>query len=285
MSTRALTVGSRVCAAYRVSRVCAHTAVPWSSDEVKFSFIDDRHLHQRSMRRDKTPCTYTSVTWCTSRRGFAASSSSNFASGGSGSGSETATSVGDSSSSSSSSPDAKILILYKGPMLLPFRLLVRFKIFQLAGIGAVSAPLSAVLNNDPLSTTTAGAVAAVVGGSVACSLALQYYASRYVGEMSLLGAPLKDSDQTQIRISTMNFWGKRTDADYALSNIQPPLQNLPAEAYVEMANQVFVPLDVTSRDANGSSFGKQHVLSTRYGTLVDRKRLFQVLMGEEVDAW
>ena len=83
----------------------------------------------------------------------------------------------------------------------------------------------------------------------------------------------------------MNFWGKRTDADYALSNIQPPLQNLPAEAYVEMANQVFVPLDVTSRDANGSSFGKQHVLSTRYGTLVDRKRLFQVLMGEEVDAW
>ena len=54
------------------------------------------------------------------------------------------------------------------PWLLPFRTLVRFKIFQLAGVGAASAPLSAALNNDPMSMTTCGAVAAVVGGSAAC---------------------------------------------------------------------------------------------------------------------
>jgi hypothetical protein len=225
--------------------------------------------------------------------------------------------------SSSKTANERKLILYKGPLLLPFRLLVRFKIFQLAGFGAAAAPLSAILNNDPLSTGTAGAVAAVVGGSVACSLALQYYASRYVGEMALLvssgsvdestsgcvdesnadGADkvlstinststttrvlLKNSTSTttRVRLSTMDFWGRRFDATYDLREISPPLRNLPSAAYVLAAQQVFIPLDVTSRDRNGSSQTKQHVLSTRYGTAVDKKRLFQVLTGTKVDAW
>ena len=65
---------------------------------------------------------------------------------------------------------------------------------DLAGVGAVSAPLSAALNNDPMSTTTMTAVAAVVGGSAACSAALQYYASRYVGELSLLRGDENDEN-------------------------------------------------------------------------------------------
>ena len=166
---------------------------------------------------------------------------------------------------------------------------------------------------------------------MACSLALQYYASRYVGEMALLvssgsvdestsgsvdestsgcvdesnadGADkvlstinststttrvlLKNSTSTttRVRLSTMDFWGRRFDATYDLREISPPLRNLPSAAYVLAAQQVFIPLDVTSRDRNGSSQTKQHVLSTRYGTAVDKKRLFQVLTGTKVDAW
>lgn len=55
------------------------------------------------------------------------------------------------------------------------------------GIGTLTVPLAALMNNEPLSAGTVGGVAAVVGGAVACSLALQYYASRYVGELSLAG--------------------------------------------------------------------------------------------------
>ena len=178
-------------------------------------------------------------------------------------------------------------MLYRGPWLLPFRTLVRFKIFQLAGVGAASAPLSAALNNDPMSMTTCGAVAAVVGGSAACSLLLQYYASRYVGELSLVRAsPDSTRDETLVRVSTMNFWGSRSDADVRVSQIAPPLQDLPRRAYRDIASQMFVPLEVrdVARGRGGGTVVKQHVLSLRHGNLMDKKRLFQLLTGEAVDA-
>jgi len=175
-------------------------------------------------------------------------------------------------------------VLYRGPWLLPFRTLVRFKIFQLAGVGAASAPLSAALNNDPMSMTTCGAVAAVVGGSAACSLSLQYYASRYVGELSLVR--VESGDETLVRVSTMDFWGSRSDADVRVSQIAPPLQDLPRSAYRDIASQMFVPLEVRdkARRGGGGTVVKQHVLSLRHGNLMDKKRLFQLLTGEAVDA-
>ena len=175
-------------------------------------------------------------------------------------------------------------MLYRGPWLLPFRTLVRFKIFQLAGVGAASAPLSAALNNDPMSMTTCGAVAAVVGGSAACSLLLQYYASRYVGELSLVR--VESGDETLVRVSTMDFWGSRSDADVRVSQIAPPLQDLPRRAYRDIASQMFVPLEVRdkARGRGGGTVVKQHVLSLRHGNLTDKKRLFQLLTGEAVDA-
>ena len=72
-------------------------------------------------------------------------------------------------------------VLYRGPWLLTFRTLVRFKVFQLLGVSSLVVPLTAAFNNEPVTTTTTAAAAAVVGGGGACSLALQYYASRYVG--------------------------------------------------------------------------------------------------------
>ena len=340
MSSHASRLGSVARAGYQISRIA--TAVPdVSAMFSSISRLESRRLHTPSGHYKPT-CINPNPTSVSrsAPRGFAASapwrrdessSEKNVK--------ETTTSGGGTTSgdsqmpgvSSSKTANERKLILYKGPLLLPFRLLVRFKIFQLAGFGAAAAPLSAILNNDPLSTGTAGAVAAVVGGSVACSLALQYYASRYVGEMALLvssgsvdestsgsvdestsgcvdesnadGADkvlstinststttrvlLKNSTSTttRVRLSTMDFWGRRFDATYDLREISPPLRNLPSAAYVLAAQQVFIPLDVTSRDRNGSSQTKQHVLSTRYGTAVDKKRLFQVLTGTKVDAW
>lgn len=175
-------------------------------------------------------------------------------------------------------------VLYRGPWLLPFRTLVRFKIFQLAGVGAVSAPLSAALNNDPMSTTTMTAVAAVVGGSAACSFALQYYASRYVGELALLRGA--NDDCLLVRVSTMDFWGKRSDTDVRVSQITPPFAGLSRQAYADLASNLFVPLDVASRyfGRGGGAVAKQHVLSLRHGALKDKKRLFQLLTGEPIDA-
>jgi hypothetical protein len=162
-------------------------------------------------------------------------------------------------------------------------------------VGAVSAPLSAALNNDPMSTTTMTAVAAVVGGSAACSFALQYYASRYVGELALLrGAPsarepidaAKRDDCLLVRVSTMDFWGKRSDTDVRVSQITPPFAGLSRQAYADLASNLFVPLDVASRyfGRGGGAVAKQHVLSLRHGALKDKKRLFQLLTGEPIDA-
>ena len=174
-------------------------------------------------------------------------------------------------------------VLYRGPWLLTFRTLVRFKVFQLMGVSSLVVPLTAVFNNEPVATTTTAAVAAVVGGAGACSLALQYYASRYVGELSMIrarGTKHGANHRTRVRISTMDFWGHRVDKDFSPEDVVPPLKDLPAEALGEMAAQMFVPLDVVG--------SHQHVLSLRHGDLRDKKRLFALLTGEGLElpkAW
>ena len=171
-------------------------------------------------------------------------------------------------------------VLYRGPWLLPFRTLVRFKIFQLAGVAAGTVPLTAAFNDAPMDTLTLTAVVAVVGGSAACSLALQYYASRYVGELSLVrrrdSFPKSDADERRVRLSTMDFWGARVDEDVRFEDVVPPLKDLPREALAEMATQMFVPLDVVG--------SRQHILSLRHGHLRDKERLFALLTGRDVAA-
>lgn len=50
--------------------------------------------------------------------------------------------------------------------------------------------------------------------------------------------------RTKVRLSTMDFWGFRSDTDVEMKDLVPPLMNLPHEALVEMATQMFVPLEV-----------------------------------------
>ena len=291
MSARIPTVGVRARAACLASRVAI--AAPSSARDVGTNVDVSRFPHLSARR-----CVHAHhgragaggrAAPSSPSRGFAASSRN--------SSDEDAAAARGSDASSSADADVRPTrgrretdkhVLYRGPWLLPFRTLVRFKIFQLAGVGAASAPLSAALNNDPMSMTTCGAVAAVVGGSAACSLALQYYASRYVGELSLVRASPDSStrDETLVRVSTMDFWGSRSDADVRVSQIAPPLQDLPRRAYRDIASQMFVPLEVRerARGRGGGTFVKQHVLSLRHGNLMDKKRLFQLLTGEALDA-
>ena len=201
-------------------------------------------------------------------RGFAASGAS--------SARDASSAPAATSPRAASSSSTEKLVLYRGPWLLPFRTLVRFKVFQLAGLGAATVPLAAALNDEPLGVTTLGACAGVVLGTAACSFALQYYASRYVGELSLVRAANSAAMDrpARVRLSTMTFWGARVDADVVQADILPPLRDVPREALVEMAAQMFVPLDVIG--------SKQHILSLRYGEIRDKERLFALLRGEKV---
>ena len=298
MSARIPTVGARARSACLASRVA--TASPSSARDVGTNVDVFPHLAARrcvGAHHGRAVCGGRAAPSFASR-GFAASSASSdeelHPRGGGASSSADEHLVSKKHHADEASRTHKH-VLYRGPWLLPFRTLVRFKIFQLAGVGAVSAPLSAALNNDPMSTTTMTAVAAVVGGSAACSFALQYYASRYVGELALLrGAPsarepidaAKKDDCLLVRVSTMNFWGKRSDTDVRVSQITPPFAGLSRQAYADLASNLFVPLDVASRyfGRGGGAVAKQHVLSLRHGALKDKKRLFQLLTGEPIDA-
>ena len=158
--------------------------------------------------------------------------------------------------------------LYKGPQMKTFRALVRFKLAQLAAIGGLATPWLAVGAGEDVSAV---AMAAAVGaglGSAACSGAIQYYASRYVGELALL------DDGRALRVSTMDFWGNRVDETYDVaSRISPPLKGLSRDALEEMASRMFIPLDVYG--------ARQYVLSLRHGDLVDADALFDVLSDGE----
>lgn len=149
-----------------------------------------------------------------------------------------------------------------------FRALVRFKLAQLAAIGGLATPWLAVGAGEDVSAV---AMAAAVGaglGSAACSGAIQYYASRYVGELALL------DDGRTLRVSTMDFWGNRVDETYDVaSRISPPLKGLSRDALEEMASRMFIPLDVYG--------ARQYVLSLRHGDLVDADALFDVLSAGE----
>ena len=56
---------------------------------------------------------------------------------------------------------------------------------------------------------------------------MQYYAARYVGELSLVRRT--GSFATKVRLSTMDFWGFRVDTDVYAKDLVPPLMNMPRE--------------------------------------------------------
>lgn len=161
-----------------------------------------------------------------------------------------------------------VTTIYRGAHIKTFRVLVRLKLAQLAAVGGFATPFLAIGAGEDVSSTLIAAAIAGGVGSAACSAALQYYASRYVGALALTERP---GAPTTLRVSTMDFWGARVDEDFTLDRVVPPLKGLSDDAKRTLAEQAFIPLDVVG--------ARQFVLSLRFGELTRKAALFDALSG------
>ncbi|EFN57347.1 hypothetical protein CHLNCDRAFT_142712 [Chlorella variabilis] len=152
-----------------------------------------------------------------------------------------------------------------------FRLLVRMKVFQLVGIAALAVPINTFLATGHVASTQAVMASALVMGAGVASGALWFYSRRYVGELALLSGS-QPGQPPRLRISVLDFWGKREDNDVALQALVPPLQHLPESARRAMLQEPLLPLDVEG--------DRQYFLSVRYGKVVDPAMLHALLTGQ-----
>lgn len=197
-------------------------------------------------------------------------------------------------------------ILYKGPQVKLFRAIVRFKLFQVFSIGAVSTPMlllfggggvgggsdaAAVIENASASTQMLFASASAFG-AIGCSFALQEFSNRYVGELALLSSSDSSSSNSsssinsadvdrRLRISSMDFWGNRIETVVKYpDDVDAPMRNVPESSYGEVAEATFLPLDVYLDEEKREK--KQFMVSLRHGNLLDKKMLLDVLSGKEL---
>lgn len=176
---------------------------------------------------------------------------------------------------STSSPSA--VVLYRGRGIKVFRLLVRFKIFQLTAVAALAVPITTLFNSGELGTVQSVVAAALLIGSGAASSALWYYSRRYVGELSLVKYPTAQEMETtaqeeiKVRFSVLDFWGNREDIDVPIVDVMPPLAGLSPHAATALAAEAVLPLTVHG--------DRKYILSLRYGHVIDGKKLRALLDG------
>ena len=104
------------------------------------------------------------------------------------------------------------------------RALVRTKVLQLAGVGAL-APLA--LGFGSLSALEVYACGGVALGSAAATACLVYFQSRYVGELAThVRAPVA-------RFSVLDFWGSRQEVLALEDKVEPPFRNASKEQLKE----------------------------------------------------
>jgi hypothetical protein len=140
-------------------------------------------------------------------------------------------------------------------------MLLRFKLTQLAGVaGAAWAPFAL---GEALPTTVQAGLFALAGGASACTGALFFYSSRYVGELALL-------PHGGVLVSTFDIWGSRADVLVRRADLLPPFEHLSEAERRSAAQLVILPLTVGDR---------QFILSPRFGEIVDGKALYSFLCG------
>lgn len=137
--------------------------------------------------------------------------------------------------------------LYKGKWILPVRLLVRAKVFQLAGFGSVALAASMLASGD-LTPTDAALLAALTAGCVGSAFSLWYYSSRYVGELSVLLPPTScRGSSLTLRLSSLDFWGNRADVRVDARRLVPVVRGggrTRAAEVERLTSQVLFPVNV-----------------------------------------
>lgn len=141
-------------------------------------------------------------------------------------------------------------VVYRCAWIRPIRLVVRLKILQLCGVMAAMVPLSAAAFERKVDATTVlVSIGVVVGASVA-SLAMWYYSRRFVGELALVRG------RTHLRVSTLDFWGRRQDEVWPLASCIPPHARRTASTTSDVLDgRCLVPLHVSD--------GRQYLLAWR----------------------
>lgn len=104
-------------------------------------------------------------------------------------------------------------VIYRPVGMRLARALVRTKVLQLAGVGAL-APL--VCYGGSLSAAELGACVGIVGGSGAATACLLYFQRRYAGEVS------KHKHAPVMRFSVLDFWGSRQEVCALSEHVRPP---------------------------------------------------------------
>ena len=148
--------------------------------------------------------------------------------------------------------------IYRGKWILPVRLLVRAKVFQLAGFGSVALAASLAAAGD-LSPTDAALLAALTLGCAGSAYSLWYYSSRYVGELSVLlppppPPPSRGGGRTPttltLRLSALDFWGNRADVRVDARRVLPVVRGggrTRAAEVERLTSQVLFPVNVAPR--------------------------------------
>lgn len=161
-------------------------------------------------------------------------------------------------------------MLYRGRGMRLFRVLVRLKVFQLAGIAALAIPVNTFLATGSVASTQAVMASALVVGAGVASGALWYYSRRYVGELALL--PGRAGAPPRLRLSVLDFWGNREDNDVPLGRLVAPLAELPEAAAAAALRDPLLPVDVEG--------DRQYFLSLRYGRVEQPALLRALLRGQ-----
>lgn len=173
------------------------------------------------------------------------------------------TAVTDANTQAARTPQSRV-VLYRGAYMQPFRLLVRFKIFQLVGIASLAIPINTFLVEGSVEGVQMVMAISLVIGCAAASTALWYYSRRYVGELSLCNTQ-------KACFSVLDFWGNREDTVVDIDRILPPLKDISLAARAELAELPLIPVDVEA--------DRQYLISLRHGIFVDKAKLFQLLEG------
>jgi len=164
--------------------------------------------------------------------------------------------------------DGEIEVLYKGRWMLPFRVLVRLKMFQLGGVAACAVPLGTLLTEGGPTMASLGVAGGLLLGCGISATTLQYYSRRYVGELALV---TRHPSDTRLRFSVLDFWGNREDNLIPMHELVPPLKGVAGQGLTQMARQPLIPVQVDG--------DRQYYVSLRHGVLVQKATLMRILEG------